>query len=342
MSPKQPKHGMTRREVLKLAGLTGAGLVLAPTILRGGSAAAAEAGSNSFWFFVNNTKGKWKDSEVFVKFGGKATPLSEAKEYPPQGGGRIYFSLGGPSGKTGGGNYADFMEYNHKGGTWWGNTSTVDAFVIPITIELFNTKGESQKRGIPGERTKMFENFKKETSEEFHACQIGTDKFVCPAAADLGKGKKYGNYFDKYVDELWEQYAKETKTPSGKYIGKADPAGALVYKPVEGVQFKGAPSWLSCGHKPTTENILGGTGILGQNPGIASAFNRGVADDPGVWLEPAKFYQKKPNNEYSKFLHAYSVDNKCYGFSYDDCFDQLTLIHYDGNAAKCIVTINWD
>ena len=79
-----------------------------------------------------------------VKFGGKATPLSETKEYPPQGGGRIYFSLGGPNGKTGGGQYADFMEYNHKGGTWWGNTSTVDAFVIPITIELFNTQGQSQ------------------------------------------------------------------------------------------------------------------------------------------------------------------------------------------------------
>jgi hypothetical protein len=336
------KRGVTRRELLKWAGAAGAGLVVAPTILRGGSAAIAAAGSDSFWFFVNNTKGKWKDSEVFVKFGGKATPLSEAKEYPAQGGGRINFSLGGPNGKTGGGVYADFMEYNHKGGTWWGNTSTVDAFVIPITIELFNTKGESQKRGIEGQRTKLFDTFKKESSEEFHACQIGTDKLISPAAADLGKGKKYANYFEKYVDELWQMYAKETKTPSGKYIGKADPNGALVYTPVEGVKFPGDPKWLKCDRKPSTWNILGGTEVLGQNPGFAAAFNRGVADDPGVWLEPAKFYQKKPNNEYSKFLHAFSIDNKCYGFSYDDCFDQSTLIHYDGNTAKCIVTINWD
>jgi hypothetical protein len=336
------KRGLTRREVLKLAGLAGAGLVIGPTILRGGSAAIAAAGSDSFWFFTNNTKGKWKDSEVFVKFGGNAVPLSEKKEYGPQGGGRIYFSLGGPSGKTGGGNYADFMEYNHKGGTWWGNTSTVDAFVIPISFELFNTQGESVKRGITGQRTKMFDNFKKDTSEEFHGCQIGNDKIIAPGAADLGQNKKYAKYFEPYVDELWKMYEKETKTPSGKYTGKADPSGALVYKPVDGEKFRGDPKWLTCASKPSTWNILGGTGVLGQNPGMAAAFNRGVADDPGVWLDNSKFYKKKPNNEYSKYLHAYSIDDKCYGFSYDDCFDFSTLVHYDGNAAKCAVSINWD
>ena len=48
MAQRNPEtDGMTRREVLKWAGVAGAGLVLAPTILRGGSAAAAEAGSNS-------------------------------------------------------------------------------------------------------------------------------------------------------------------------------------------------------------------------------------------------------------------------------------------------------
>jgi hypothetical protein len=336
------KKGVTRRDFLKGTALAagGAGLVLAPTILRGGSAAIAAAGSNSFWFFVNNTKGKWKDSEVFVKFGGKATPMSETKEYGPQGGGRIYFSLGGPNGKTGGGTYADFMEYNHKGGTWWGNTSTVDAFVIPISFELFNTQGQSMKRGIEGQRTKMFETFKKETSEEFHACQRGTDEIVAPGHADLGDGKK--KYFEPYVDELWKMYSQETKTPSGKYVGKADPAGALVYKPVDGEKFRGDPKWLTCNSKPSTWNILGGTGVLGQNPGMAAAFNRGVADDPGVWLDNSKFYKKKPNNEYSKFLHAYSIDDKCYGFSYDDCFDFSTLVHYDGNTAKCVVAINWD
>ena len=67
-----------------------------------------------------------------------------------------------------------------------------------------------------------------------------------------------------------------------------------------------------------------------------------MADDPGVWTDNSKFYKKKPNNEYSKFLHAYSIDDKCYGFSYDDCFDFSTLVHYDGNTAKCVVSINWD
>ena len=40
-------------------------------------------------------------------------------------------------------------------------------------------------------------------------------------------------YFDKYIDEVWDMYAREKKTPSGKWVGKVVNR-ALTFTPVAG------------------------------------------------------------------------------------------------------------
>ena len=333
--------GVTRRSFLKgtaiAAGVAAGGLLVrGPTLLAAGKAAAPASDGKSFYYFVNNTKGKFPDDKVFYTFdGSKFTSLAESKEAPAAHGGRIYFSLGAPTKQSKPGVYVDFIEYNHNGNTWWGNTTLVDEFIIPFTIELFNTKGESQKVGIEEPRTKLFELFKKETAKEFHNCVVGEERILSPCRADFGKGKPYENYFAKYIDEVWAQYATK-KVENGwtkEVVGTA-----LNFTPPAGSKDKAD----SCASKPTSRDALLGEGVIRNSAPFSGAINRHVLGEPEYWRDPTKFYLKDPCNHYAKFWHAHSLSHRAYGFSYDDAFDQAPLIHYDNSAAKLIVTINWD
>ena len=334
----QSKGGFTRRDFLKVAGATGAGLVLVPTILGSRKAVAAQGDNGGYYTFVNKTNGKWKDTEIFWSKDGGNSWNDITKPAENGGNGRMYFYMGKkPQNFDDWDAYWDFVEYNSGGRRWIGNTTQVDAWCLPITLEI-----GQHNVGIKDPRTKMFEEFKKEAPKEFQGCLLGGDKWiVSPFKADMGPGKPFEKYFDKYVDDLWAKYAQETKTPSGKFIGKADPNGALVYTPVDGdAKMPGGAGGLTCAHKPTTKNILLGEGVLGGSPSFCAAFNRGVADDPADWHDASKFYQKEPCNWYSKFLHKHSIGGKAYGFCYDDYADQAA--YFAGEGDHLIVTFTWD
>jgi hypothetical protein len=329
------KGGVSRRDFLKVTGALGAGLVLAPTVL----GAEKKADGDQFYHFVNNTKGKFADDKIFYTFDGqKFTSLAESKTAPAHGGsGRIYFCLGAPSKQTKAkeGVYADFIEYNHNGKTWWGNTTLVDEFVVPFTIELFSTGGESSKVGIAESRVKLFEAFKKETPKEWHSCIIGdNERIVSPCRADFGRGKPYENYFAKYIDEVWEKYSKKEVVENGwskKVVGTA-----LTFTPQNGGKAEVCPD------KPKSTDAFLGEGIIRELPHFCGAIVRHVLGEPENWRDPKKFYLEAPCSYYSKFFHAHSLFNKCYGFSYDDAMQQDTLLHYDNSSEKLVVTINWD
>jgi hypothetical protein len=353
---KQTNNGYNRRDFLKVAGMAGAGLFLAgcePQAQKQTASTSAPkpaptpaptpqqptGGNDGFYQFVNKTNGKWKDSEIFWSRDMTQTWHSIDKEptAPTGGNGRLYFSVGPhPQNLDDWNSYWDFIEYNSNGRKWAGNTTQVDAWCLPLTIEMGKFKF-----GITGPRTKMFEEFKKECPKEFKNCILNDNKWITsPFRADMGPGKPYENYFEKYVDDIWKKYAQETKTPSGKFIGKADANGALVFRPAEGVSFAGDPKWLTCPSKPTTKNILLGEGVLGGNPAFCAAFNRGIADDPADWRDESKFYQKEPCNWYSKFLHKWSVNHKAYGFCYDDYAEQAA--YFAAEADHLVVTFYWD
>jgi hypothetical protein len=339
----QSKGGFTRRDFLKVAGVAGAGLVIAPTLLGSRRAVAAEAvgagGPDSYYSFINKTSGKWKDEDIFwSKDMGKS--WHTIKEPAPNGGnGRMYFCIGkekpsdlGTDWTT----YWDFVEYNSNGRKWIGNTTQVDAWCLPITLEI----GQHHV-GIKDPRTKMFEEFKQEAPKEFQGCLKGDKMWiVSPFKADMGLGQPFEKYFEKCVDDLWAKYKGGAKTPSGKFMGKAEAGGALVFTPTEGNAFRGDQKWLTCTTKPSTKDILLGERSLGGNPAFCAAFNRGVADDPADWRDVQKFYQKEPYNWYSKFLHKHSIENRAYGFCYDDFAEQAA--YFAGEGDHLVVTFYWD
>ena len=218
--------------------------------------------------------------------------------------GRIYFKLENDKGS-----WQDFIEYAQGQGGWNGNTTQVDAFVIPLTISLFKADGSARTMGITESRKAIFDAFKAEAPKEFLSCIDGDKQILSPHKADFQPGAANGNYFDKYVDEIWDMYATEKTTPGG-WTGKVVD-GALTFT-------KTGQKDQVLHKKPSTSDILLGEGELAHLPGFCSAFNRHVAADPGDWSNPAKFYKTLPYNYYSKFWHEQTVDGKAYGFCYDD------------------------
>ena len=294
--------------------------------------AAAPAADTGFYKFVNATGGKFTDDEISWTQDGKTWhTLKESPTAPVKmgGGGRIYVKM--ENAKTGE-SYKDFIEFAHNHAGWFGNTTQVDAFVIPLTIEIFDADGTSHAAGITQSRSELFKLFAAQAPAEFKPLVQENKRIVSPHISGFQKGQPYGNYFDKYVDEIWDTYAKEKTLPSG-WTGKVVDGALIFSKP-------GSKDFVLKA-KPTTQDILLGTNELGHSPAFCAAFNRHVAADPGDWNNPATYYKKEPYNFYAKFWHEHTINGKAYGFCYDDVAQQDTLIHAK-NPTKLVVTLYWD
>jgi hypothetical protein len=326
---------VTRRTFLKgtaaVAGVAaGAGLVRGPMVL----AADNQAAGNAFYFLENNTKGKFSDKEVGWALDGKNyKSLAEMPSAPARmgGGGRIYIRVGNLASNKDGESYTDFIEYTHNAAGWFGNTTLVDEFVLPLTIELFNADEKRWKVGITESRSKIFEAYKKDVNEDYQGCVKGTQRIVSPCRADFGPGKKFEKYFDKYIAEIWDKYATE-KVENGWTKKVVD--GALTFLGPKGEKE-------ICASKPSTRDAFLGTGVLGGLPKFCAAINRHVLGEPEYWADPSKFYSAAPANFYAKFWHEHGINNKAYGFCYDDVSQQDTLVQFP-KPVKLVIGVSWD
>jgi glycosyl hydrolase family 64 (putative beta-1,3-glucanase) len=80
---------------------------------------------------------------------------------------------------------------------------------------------------------------------------------------------------------------------------------------------------------------------------ITAALNRHVALDSNVWggdftfCDPGRFYKSPPANYYAQFWHQNSIDNKAYGFDYDDVCRQSTLLE-SKQPTELEVSVGWN
>ena len=317
---------VTRRQVLGWGAIVAGGL-----LVRHASGEGNDLPPQLQYRFVNNTGGKWKDEECFwsLNNGRQWHSFDKDSTVPcPRSAGRLYLCVGSPPKDFDDRNaYWDFIEFACHSGTWYGNTTQVDGFCIPLTVSL----GE-KVIGITKSRGAMFETFPADCPKEFRDCVKGDFWIIAPIKAGFDKDGPHKDYFDAYVDEVWAMYETEKLTPGGKYTGKVE-EGSLIFTAV------GGGKTYKCSKKPSTQDILLGSGVLGPNPQFCAAFNRHVAADPGDWNNPKKFYQAEPCNWYSKFFHDYSINGKAYGFCYDDVADQAAFFGAKGN--EVVVTLNW-
>ena len=281
---------------------------------------------------VNQTN-RFADNQCFWSLDhGRSWHSFQEEHTPPcpKGNGRLYFALGQkPLNFDDRSTTWDFIEYATDGGqTWHGNITQVDAFCIPITIEM-----PGKKAGINKPKNQISENFRKSAPAEFQSCLKG-DWILSPCRAGFDAQGPNARYFDNYINEVWAMYATERKTHSGQWFSKVV-GQALHFRPANG-----QGETLVCPQKPTTQDAFLGTGVLAQNPRFCAAINRHVLADPADWQKPERFYQAFPFNFYSRFMHDTALNSKAYGFCYDDVADQSSF--FSGSGPEVVVTLYWD
>ena len=263
------------------------------------------------------------------------------------------------------------LTYNQHG--FFGNTTRVDAYQRPIGIELIGEGGTYQKRvGEKAEHQKIIQNFSSSAPSAFQNCLDLQDSIITQPSkiADFLPGGLQENYFQPYINAIWEKYRNVDLTfdsgAKGIWSGRVNNQDMLVLECID------CPSAFSnrkarIARRPTTQEAFEGKGVLNlpvqdtemdlaMQAQICAAINRHVIDisspNPGLqdWSDATSYYLEAPANFYAKFWHEQGVsfDNLAYGFAYDDVWEQSSSLHtpnpeklviHFGNRGICTATI---
>ncbi|MFC4497054.1 beta-1,3-glucanase family protein [Streptomyces ovatisporus] len=232
----------------------------------------------------------------------------------------------------------DCAEFTYKGGAMYCNTTMVDMFSVPLSIQLKGDKDQTTGTLKDGARAKVFQDLK--GAEAFSKLVIDDKRVIAPGHG-MGSGLFAENYFDAYIDEVWSTYAGKdlvVTTNAGKFTGRVSGDKLSFTGPAE-VSFD----------KPSTKDVLFCDGALAApNDGttgpvaaiLGAAFNRttlaSVADQPTT--DPAEFYKGDSAHQYVKAMHEATVDGKAYGFAFDDVAGFASYIE-DGGASEITLTL---
>jgi hypothetical protein len=271
--------------------------------------------TNASYVILNRTNGAFPDSKIFwsIQQGGVKTSIAVQPTVPiPAGNGRFYIWVA----PTDSGNrYFDFLELNYNG-TWYGNTTRVDGWRLPITFRVHSSTGQDNALGdayhmFYQSRQSKFDEYNNEVPKEFtHLDRVNFANIYAPhmtAVNYFNTGGVYVNYFDKYEDSV------------------------IVHNP-------GAPA------KTTAWNIFAcaGTGTMGASPQYSAAVNRhcGTISPQTAWNIDTNYYKTGPCNYFSYWCHRRSLKNMCYGFPYDDVGGHAAYLA-QSNIQWLAIAIGW-
>jgi hypothetical protein len=245
------------------------------------------------------------------------------------------------------------LTYDQYG--FFGNTSRVDAYKYPIGMELFGN-GYYKKAGEMKTHAEIVAAFKASVPAEFQGCvNATTGEITAPsktaAFADGSIGTMptpgpYVNYMKPYIDAVWAKYANEDLIFNAGDAGiwKGRVTGEQLALVCQSQAFLGRTGIIT--RRPTTQEALEGKGVLDKvvqdattdllvQAQLCAALNRRVINVTTAiagqqdWSNPSTYYTAAPCNYYAKFWHqpGISVDQRAYGFAYDDVWDHSSTLH---------------
>jgi len=230
--------------------------------------------------------------------------------------------------------YFDWVEFAVLNNQIWCNTTQVDQFGFPMTMELFTGTStsytSSAKVGITESRAAIYSAWNSTVPAEFKHLAT-TYRILAPLhSAAFRAGGAYGTYFDGYINQMWTQYTNSNfvlTIPQGTFTGRVGSDGKLALtKPGDATVYKIA--------KPTGEAVWGGLGALATGNSIelaieaqiCAAFHRHVMGNTSTWNTPSQYYLTGPADYFSQFWHQHSLGARAYGFCYDDVNDQSSTM----------------
>ncbi len=296
-----------------------------------------------------------KDGRTWCDYGIalKDTPLLDIDRNQAVNSGRIYLSIGSPlylrvDENTGGlvqpdpANPTDpnrnipfdWVELTIDAAGFHGNTTCMDQFGLPIAMTLLDradSKRAVGRVGITESRTALFKAYRSALPPAFAALADPRDlRILAPAHGAFGSGSER-DYLQGYIDQMWVKYRSEplVLTPDeGTFTGRVDPGNRIVFT------RDGDDGQYVIQGKPTTREVFLGNGVLAQGNGtekvlgaqLAAMLNRHVLESPLSWRVAADYYRREPCNRYAQFWHEHSLNQRAYGFSYDDVNDQSSSL----------------
>jgi len=232
----------------------------------------------------------------------------------------------------------DWYEFTYGDNGLWINTTQVDEFGFPMTQDVYGSNHTfHQQTGITQHRADLFAAYANEVSSAFQPQPSSQFRIMAPAKGSFAAGQANGNYFDAYVNEVWQYYSTNSLVlnmfgNSRQFVGKVQ-GSQLVFSEtnLNNGAFVGGTYVVN---KPTTQDVLQGSGALatGNSTELAieaqlcAALNRHVAEDVNKWANPATWYAASPSNEYARFYHDHGISGLAYGFAYDDVSDASSTI----------------
>lgn len=247
----------------------------------------------------------------------------------------------------------DWYEFTYGDNGLWINTTQVDEFGLPLTLEVWgDDKTFHMQTGITQTHAQILDEYDQAVPAQFRQpLQGDTLRIMAPAKASFAQGQAHAHYFDDYIDEVWTYYATHALSVdmwggSRRFVGQVK-NGQMVFNEVDlgNGAYVGGTYVVD---RPSTQDVFLGAGTLAAGNDvekaleaqICAAFNRHVMENVALWNEPSAWYQAAPANYYAKFWHDHSVGGLAYGFPYDDVDDQSSVI-IDAKPEHMVLGIGW-
>ncbi|MEH1836762.1 MAG: glycoside hydrolase family 64 protein [Nostoc sp.] len=250
--------------------------------------------------------------------------------------------------------YFDWLEFTIDDRGFHGNTTQVDQFGFPMVIELIATDGHPQEAGILKDRKRsdLFNKYTETVPAEFqslvqkpHDEKKAPFRIIAPFKGSFANGGNNATYFDDYIGRMWRYYtANQLKLSiqEGTFIGKVE-NNIFTFTKADSPDTKYTINY------PKSWEVFECSGVFATGEAIQKAiqaqistmFNRHILEHPEKKCEPTEYYKEAPANYYAEFWHLHSINNKAYGFPFDDVCNQSTLLEHTV-PQELKVTIRWD
>ncbi|KAJ5294219.1 hypothetical protein PENANT_c028G10696 [Penicillium antarcticum] len=251
-----------------------------------------------------------------------------------------------------------FCEFTWNSAQLYANLSYVDFVSIPIAMTLTNTSGATQTvKGLPANGLDLVCNalIAQNNTDGAGWNQLVIQKngrnlrALSPNTGRTLNNSLFNNYYDNYVNSVWNKYTNDTLTVNTQAAAgdvTAKVSNGVMYFSVSGVSYT----------KPSSGDIFsnssGSFAVSGNGTKdaitarLAAAFNRSTLLLNGAQpngQNVGNYYQNYVTNHYSRICHAVSTDTRGYAFPYDDVApnggaDQSGSV-YDGSPRLLTVTI---
>lgn len=243
----------------------------------------------------------------------------------------------------------DKIEFTYVNNILYLNTTTVDYFGIPFSVSG-KVNNNLVTVGWKASRNEIFNTFKNTAPQDFQKLIQGGYRIVAPHKLLAFNT----SYFNTYIDSVWARYKTDSliikgTNPDWRAAGKVDQGGVFQFR-FTSAQYNNEKASIA---KPSSTNVFAcdGVGSLKTDqsclmshqkliPKFAGAMNRTVlyGYDESKSCDTSTFYRTGNTNWFSKIFHLCALNNKCYGFPYDDDCEQSSLFP-NGNVTELNIVI---